>query len=1300
MATLVLSAAGAAAGGALGSSVLGLSSAVIGKAVGATLGRVVDASVLGAGSEPVETGRVDRFRLTSAGEGTPVSRIFGRMRIGGQVIWSSNFVEDLNTTSAGGKGAPSSPEVSEYSYSVSLALALCEGRIARVGRIWADGQEIAGDAISMSVYHGGEDQLPDPLVEAIEGVGNVPAYRGLAYVVIENLALGPYGNRVPQLTFEVIRPEQERANGHLTDMSRQVRAVAMMPGTGEYALATTPVRLDHGPGVSHYSNVNTPSGATDFAASLDALVGELPRCGAASLIVSWFGDDLRCGHCTVEPKVEQNEIDGVEMSWRAGGIGRSAARTIPLRDGSVIYGGTPSDASVVEAIRALNAADQEVMFYPFILMEQLPGNSLPDPYGAEGSQPSLPWRGRITLDVAPGREGSADGTARADDDVAAFFGTAAPGDFSISGGEVRYSGPPEWRYRRFILHYAFLCRLAGGVESFCIGSEMRGLTQIRGTAGFPAVAELRRLAGELRAILGPDCKISYAADWSEYFGYHPQDGSGDVYFHLDPLWADENIDFIGIDNYMPISDWRDDEDHADAPYGSIYNLDYLKANILGGEGFNWYYPTPEVRKLQARHAITDGTHDEAWVYRYKDLPSWWSKRHHDRIGGVRSSAPSAWVPRMKPIRFTELGCAAIDKGTNQPNKFLDPKSSESAIPYFSNGRRDDFMQLQYLRAVHEFWAEAENNPASDVYGGRMLDMDKAYVWAWDARPYPYFPGNAELWSDAENYGRGHWITGRSASRALASVVREICAASGVTEIDVDALWGVVRGYGVAELGDARAALQPLMLAFGFDAVEREGTLLFRSRDGRVTRRLDQGGLVSTDPERGALQATRNPEAEQVGRIKLTFIGADADFETRSAEAIFPDERSIGVSQSELPILLTQAEGRAITERWLSETRVARDTARFALPLSQSALGAGDVVELKDGRYRLDHVEQSGYLQVEAVRIEPELYEPGEASDGIVRLGRYRAPSPVLPVFLDLPLLTGDEVPHAPYLAIAARPWPGPVSVLSSSEDAGYALQTRIARAATIGHTKTFLRRAEPGLYDRSAVLRVELVRGTLASVSEEALLSGANALAIGSGTNDIWEVLQFREATLVAPRTYDLRLLLRGQAGTDAVTPERWPAGSTVVLLNGAPRQLDMAVSQRGVARHYRIGPATRPVSDPSYVHAHRAFEGVGLRPYAPVHLTARRREGAIELDWIRRTRRDGDAWQGLDVPLAEERELYLVRILQGERVLREEVVTRSSWTCSLAELAAASAGGPLRAAVAQVSESYGPGPFRELDLG
>ena len=63
------------------------------------------------------------------------------------------------------------------------------------------------------------------------------------------------------------------------------------------------------------------------------------------------------------------------------------------------------------------------------------------------------------------------------------------------------------------------------------------------------------------------------------------------YFHLDPLWASPDIDAIGIDLYWPLADWRDGGEHLDAVAGiqSIYDLAYLKSNISGGEGYDWYY---------------------------------------------------------------------------------------------------------------------------------------------------------------------------------------------------------------------------------------------------------------------------------------------------------------------------------------------------------------------------------------------------------------------------------------------------------------------------------------------------------------------------------------------------------------------------------------------------------------------------------------------------------------------------------------------------------------------------------------
>ena len=1299
MATLLLSAAGAAVGGMVGGTVAGLSSVAIGRFIGGIVGNAIDQRLMGSGSRTVETGRLDRYRITGTGEGQSIPQLFGKMRMGGHVIWSSRYLEHVSSN-GGGKGAPSGPRVDEYSYSVSLAVALCEGEITGVTRVWADGDEVAARDLNMRVYSGSQDQLPDPKIEAVEGLNTVPAYRGLAYVVFEDLDLGPFGNRIPQFSFEVSRPSPVTQEGAASEPSYGTRAVALIPGSGEYALATEPVYQELDVATRRAVNMNAPTGQTDFATALDAMDQELPNCGAVSLVVCWFGDDLRCGDCEIRPKVESQSVTA-SMPWQVAGIGRTEAEVVPLEDARPVYGGTPSDQTVMQAIRHLNRLGKEVMYYPFILMDQMTGNGLPDPWSDSEDQPVLPWRGRITASVAPGRSGSPDQTALAEAEVAAFFGTATASDFVIGADSVSYSGPEEWRYRRFILHQAALCAAAGGVESFCIGSEMRSLTWIRGAGNvFAAVEQLCDLADEVRALLGPEVKIGYAADWSEYFGYHPQDGSGDLWFHLDRLWAHDAIHFVGIDNYMPLSDWRDGDDHLDAHWGSIHNLFYLKANIEGGEGYDWFYHSPEAEAAQIRTPVSDGAYSEPWVWRYKDIRNWWSQSHHHRIGGLRAALPTAWEPKSKPVRFCEIGCSAVDKGTNQPNKFVDPKSSESSLPKFSDGRRDDFIQHQYLVALYDYWNTPGMNPVSDLYGGPMLDMAHAYVWCWDTRPWPWFPNAGTLWSDSANYGKGHWISGRATHRSLGSVVREICENAGVL-CDVSDLRGIVRGYMLDQTGEPRHALQPLMQQFGFDAIEREGRLIFRMRGGQLAGQVDAETVARSEDLPEGIRFDRATEAEMIGRVRFAFVESGANYKVVSEEAVLADEPTLGVSGSEVAMTLLRGEGKAAAERWLSEARYARDTLSFSLPLSQLALGAGDVVGIETPagprRYRIDRVTLGSELTYEAVAVDQSIYkrpplEPTEPSQPLIV-----APVPVTPLFMDLPLMRGEETPHAPHIVAAANPWPGTIAVYDSALDADYGLNTTLPSRARFGVLESDLPAGPLGVLDRGAVVEVRMISGALESVPVESLLNGANVALVGDGSKDAWEVLQFQSAEMTGPNRYNLRDRLRGQRGSQV---QHWPAGSWFVIYDSAVKQIGLDSAQRGVARHYRIGPARSALSDAAYVHVEESFDGNGLRPYAPVHVRAARHSGDIHLSWTRQTRVDADRWDLEDVPLGEESEAYVLRVSNEGTVLRETRVVTPSWVYSAAARAEDAAIGVLQFSVAQVSARYGPGRWAEVSLG
>ncbi|MCB1512033.1 MAG: glycoside hydrolase TIM-barrel-like domain-containing protein, partial [Hyphomicrobiaceae bacterium] len=595
MATLAFQAVGSALGASLlpgGLSLFG--STVAGSTIGSQIGRLagafVDQALFGSSgqSRTFEGPRLEDLRVTASSEGAPIPRIYGAARVGGQVIWATEFEEVRSTSKAGGqsKGGAFSGGGSKtvtYTYYANFAVALAEGEITGIGRVWADGKEWDLTDVTYRVYLGSETQDPDALIAGREEGGDAPAYRGIAYIVFERLPIADFGNRLPQLSFEVFRA--------VDSLHQEIQGTVIIPGSGEFAYATTQIQRKEIFGEYVSENVHTREAPTDWLASMNQMQRTLPNVSSSSLVVCWFGTDLRAQHCTIKPGVERASKETKPVAWRVAGIDRSTAYVVSRSDSRPAYGGTPSDQSVIEAIEDLKGRGINPVLTPFVLMDVPADNTLVDPYSGQTTQPPYPWRGRITLDPAPGVAGSPDKTPVAATQIASFIGAADIDDFSVVDGQVVYAGPDEWSYRRFILHYAHLALAAGGVDAFVIGTELRGLTWARDAVGsYPFVTALVQLAGDVKSILGPTTKVTYAADWSEYFGHQPADGTGDVCFHLDPLWSAPDIDAIGIDLYWPLSDWRDGTAHVDSALArSVYDLDYLKSNIRGGEGFEWYY---------------------------------------------------------------------------------------------------------------------------------------------------------------------------------------------------------------------------------------------------------------------------------------------------------------------------------------------------------------------------------------------------------------------------------------------------------------------------------------------------------------------------------------------------------------------------------------------------------------------------------------------------------------------------------------------------------------------------------------
>ncbi|EPX82921.1 Putative phage tail protein/GTA TIM-barrel-like domain protein, partial [Rubellimicrobium thermophilum DSM 16684] len=1121
------------------------------------------------------------------------------MRMGGNIIWATDFREETKTTTQGGGkgGGGGKVKTTEYLYYASFAVALCEGSeagpagtilsggengggagpagrgITGIGRIWADGKPMDLSGVTWRWYPGDEAQAADPFIAAKMGAANTPAYRGTAYVVFEELPLATYGNRLPQLSFEVFRPlaDPDTAEG-------LVKAVTMIPASGEFSYATAPVKKTTGAGGATVAeNLNAITDTADIVVALDRLQAMAPAVESVSLVVAWFGDDLRAGNCKVRPGVEVAAKTTTPSAWVVNGVSRADAFLVS-RDAEdrPVYGGTPSDFAVVQAIQEMKARGLRVTFYPFLLLDVPPGNMKPNPYSANAAalgQPTFPWRGRITCSPAAGFAGSVDKTAPAATQVSALFGTATPANFSVSGTSINWTGPVgEWSLRRMILHYAHLCKAAGGVDAFLIGSEMPGLTTIRsGASSYPAVQAYRDLATDVRSILGGGTKLGYAADWSEYFGHQPGDGSGDVFFHLDPLWADPEIDFVGIDNYMPLSDWRDGFDHLDAADGwpAIYDRAYLQANIAGGEGFDWFYASAADRSAQVRTPITDGAAGKPWVFRYKDLRAWWSNPHFNRPGGVESGTPTAWVPQSKPIWFTELGCPAIDRGTNQPNVFFNPKSSESFTPHFSRGWRDDAIQRAYLEATWLWWGEAANNPLSSVYGGRMVHVPECAAWTWDARPYPFFPALTDVWTDGANWRLGHWLTGRLGAVSLAALVRHLCLRAGLDEalIDVSGLWGAVEGYVIGALESPRASISTLARHFGFDAAETEGVIRFVMRGRASVAILAIDNLVASR-EGEALELTRGQETELPQALKWQVARADEDYDAALVEARRITVDTTRIASESFPMAIPPEEVERRCRRALMEAWIGRESATFRLPPSCLALDPADVIRLAhDGReveFRLVSVADAEARGIEAVRQDRAAYDlpPGDPpAASLTRAVVFGAPEALL---LDLPQLFENQPAHRPLIAAHAVPWPGEMAVFRSPSTDGFELLATFGARARIGTLISDFYAGPTSRFDLGNALVVDLLTGTLESVTDLALFGGANALAIESAPS-VWEIVQAGAADLLAPGRYRLTRLLRGQRGTEAAIGNPAPAGARVVVLDASLAPLPIAEADLGL---------------------------------------------------------------------------------------------------------------------------------------
>ena len=504
--------------------------------------------------------------------------------------------------------------------------------------------------------------------------------------------------------------------------------------------------------------------------------------------------------------------------------------------------------------------------------------------------------------------------------------------------------------------------------------------------------------------------------------------------------------------------------------------------------------------------------------------------------------------RIPQLSFEIIRPVAGIEGPNQPNVFSDPKSSASALPYYSSGLRDDLVQRRFIAAVLGYWNPASPdysagaNPTSNVYGAPMVDIDAIHLWTWDARPFPAFPLLLDVWSDGANWETGHWLNGRLGALTADALVATVLADYGVPDGVVDDLDGTVDGFLIGDVISARSALEPLADLLLFEAFESGDTfkVVRRGRRAKVTFTADDLVAENGKP---ILTIKRAQETDLPAEISIAFADGLADYRPSSVSSRRLVGGSTRVAATDTGAVLSYAVASGLADTRLQDLWAGRETISLALPQRALALEPADVCVLDvDGNPRtilVTKVEDAGLRRIEARSIEPDILAAVPAAARALAPRAVSLISAPEVMLLDLPLLTGGEPGYAPRVAMFAVPWPGAIALSVGTAESGYTPRQTIARRAVIGELTASLPAGPVNRWDRGDSLAVRLYGGAVAGGPELAVLNGTNAAAIGTAATG-FEIIQFETATLTGNQHLAADRAA-ARAGGDSRHHGRWP---------------------------------------------------------------------------------------------------------------------------------------------------------------
>ena len=137
--------------------------------------------------------RILSLQVQQSSQGLTLPVVYGRARVAGNLVWYGDFTtyEHKTTTRQGGKGGGGvKQEDVKYTYEAAVMMALCEGEIKGVTRIWRDKEKFSSPAsLRLTLYKGGEEQPVWPHLQQAKHAAQAISYSGTAYLCSPNYEL-------------------------------------------------------------------------------------------------------------------------------------------------------------------------------------------------------------------------------------------------------------------------------------------------------------------------------------------------------------------------------------------------------------------------------------------------------------------------------------------------------------------------------------------------------------------------------------------------------------------------------------------------------------------------------------------------------------------------------------------------------------------------------------------------------------------------------------------------------------------------------------------------------------------------------------------------------------------------------------------------------------------------------------------------------------------------------------------------------------------------------------------------------